>query len=58
MTRPDFTAHPYLGIIAAHVLEDFRFAMAKPVTLAPANTDDSTPPTPAAPAMPAPGAAA
>lgn len=29
----DFTAHPYLGLIAAAVLDDFRFALARDVTL-------------------------
>lgn len=31
--KPDFTAHPYLGLIAAAALDEMRFAMAKDVTL-------------------------
>lgn len=31
--KHDFTAHPYLGLIAASALDEFRFALAKDVTL-------------------------
>lgn len=31
---PDFIAHPYGALIAAQVLEDFRFGLARDVTLA------------------------
>lgn len=42
--NPDFTAHPYLGLIAAAALEEFRFALAKDVTLPlPSSRDAQTP---------------
>ncbi|MGA0540697.1 hypothetical protein [Neotabrizicola sp. VNH66] len=30
---PDFIAHPYGAVIAAKILEDFRFGRAKPISL-------------------------
>lgn len=55
--QTDFAAHPFLGIIAQQVLEDYRFARAKPVTLACASDDDDETPPPAAGALPVPQAA-
>ena len=58
--RPDFLVHPYGAIIAIALLDEYRAAKAKPVTLAgwcaASGTDDMPPP--AAPAAAAPRLAA
>ncbi len=33
---PDFTVHPFGAVICAQILDDYRFARAKDVTLSPA----------------------
>lgn len=45
---PDFIAHPFGAVIAAQILEDYRFGRARPVTVFSA---------PALPAPPWPGTA-